>query len=293
MGESEKSEKFDGNLVFVTNDCDVRDGQFYFHNEHLGRFVPMSESLLRSLAFRHELIKHGVRGLPEEFKKWFINHELAENIAKERKDSKRLPHPEIYEILEKGRLQISLLLNSPGSYGLYLDNIKRICDYIKAKKGELSAFGSLEALSAAAFLFMHAPKGRRFLSPVSKLMFHLGSSAYGPTEDKLNSKVKRERRRKEEIEIRKLLSKNTTKRHRQKMKAILDRAFSKPETPDCPIYFSGREADELGLAQLEYGLEEKFQETHEVSRDTYKNTPIDKFFRMLNQELLKRAKESL
>jgi len=311
-----KPEKFDGNLVFVANNREIQDGHYYFYNEHLGTFLPISGDLLHTLGGWHYLKgKAGVSEILRKRSDW--------EIAKARKESKKLAHPEIYEILEKGRLQINLLLNSPGGRGLFFDSIRSAINYIIQQKGRVAAFGGPEISSAAADLFMLAPKNQRFLGPHAELMFHLSNIASDDPIRQANEVLSMDEfdiqkfgyankdeafqdaleyynkvaipaeKERQEAEIKDLLLINTSKRKREKMKSILDQAFNNPVKPDCPIYFNAIQAEELGLAKLVDFLSHEFQQINGIKSDSYKNTAIASFFDQADMEFAKNLLQGL
>jgi len=298
----EKSEKFDGNLVFVANNQDIQDGQYYFHNAHLGKFVPINPDLLLILG---NLYSHEKKGISDDD---CISYD-KECVIRERDRSKSLPNPEIYEILETGRLQISLLSNSPGGKSGWYSVMKRAIDYIESKKGRAYSFGGYELSSAAAMLFMLPAKNQRFLSPLTKLMFHLSTSVsedfekraerhvasmdseeirlfrFNDREDALKyylayyQKEYFEEKEKEILELRDLLLSGVTKKARLEIETILRNTFDHTDAvrPDYPIYINADEAVRLGLAKA-VNLRKKFEKVNHVGLEAYSDTTINSFF---------------
>jgi len=311
----ESSEKFDGNLVFVVNNDDIENGRYHFYNEKLGRFAPISTRLLRALSTKRSLIipsfEGGISCADEITLKACKDHNqrLERRVSQERKKSGKLKNPEIYEILEHGRIKISLLLNSPGGQNKQVVIIRQIAEYFKSKGGEVYSFGGTDVHSGAAHLFMLANRSNRFLSKTGTLMFHLSDQASDNSvwetmaeaiayalemgvEDAESMFIEpnaMEKQRKAEIqELSALLLGNVANEYRDLMRRTLENAFNNPdpENPDCPLYISADQANILGLAKSS-DIRKEFENFNGLGGEVYKNTKIDDFFCQNDAKLIR------
>jgi hypothetical protein len=109
---------------------------------------------------------------------WLVRHKddvggmLSRNFEKRRAEAVAAYGDAVAYELTNGRLKIVYLLNSGGGAGVVMSKIENAAQAAQERGGEVVAFATTHAQSAAGFLFLTAAKEKRFALPETLLMLH-------------------------------------------------------------------------------------------------------------------------
>lgn len=294
--------KKDGTLVYIKDDEVAPNkwgiGEVYFYNDKLGKFLSIPEDTLGDIVALKHCKKSGS----------YYEDKKAANEAS------RLQIPEIYEILEGGRINVVLLLNSLGGHGTSMRRLLKAIEYVEQNGGEAFSFGGHNIMSAAANLFVAPNVQNRYLLKRSTLLFHMSSNAYAKiTDEEIEELLQierednpeatrgmivellrrsRERDRQESmIELRQLILSSIASGSRDRIGKVIDREFADPDNIDNAIAFNGEGAVEFGFANrfcTPEDLCKTFNKISQIQTNVHYGTKIDDFFDRIDLEYERR-----
>jgi ATP-dependent protease ClpP protease subunit len=112
----------------------------------------------------------------QSFKNPDVPKQLISDIRKRfkrvRNNFKKQYGPKITEIILDGKLQMAMLLDTPGGRAMLSDSIREFQQDIRRNGGEIHAFAALRAMSAGAMIFEDATV--RHALPTTSFMWHVG-----------------------------------------------------------------------------------------------------------------------
>lgn len=188
-------------------------------------------------------------------------------------------HKEVYELIGKGRLRLSLILNSLGGLGSVSEEIGLIANRVREQGGSVYSYARY-ASSAAANMFMAADSGQRYLLPYSSLLFHTAA----PGIPDCGEERARNLAETSWVYLEKMILDNVKPEQKDRVAKILKKIKGRYRSE-----FSLRavQAERIGIAKIpRHGdnsfksLEQQFMEDHEISRTVFEGTQISKFFDM-------------
>ena len=188
---------------------------------------------------------------------WIVQHvqhgallsELAQkNLKRRREKARSLYGRNVTSVIESGRLQQCLLLNSPGGLGTEMDCLLRAMGNINDRNGQTAAFATSEAQSAAGNLLLEAKPGQRFALPHTVIMLHAPHSD-NPHRD-ARSAVQKELVDTETAKFFAKLSANASRGDRNVLGGMFAAALENPRNPNNQIEFEGHEARVLRICAM-------------------------------------------
>ncbi len=263
--EQERSSEHDGNLIIpVIGDMNFRYGKVYFNSQEDTNLIELDGDKVLPPMYRKVVANERLEmGAPR-----FITDKDEELVSEAKEDLSSLVPEEVFNILMEGRINASLLINSPGGCVGAGKNIKNSLEFIKINRGRIATFCGSEASSAAANLFMQAPKGRRHYSENSKLMFHLSDTSEFEDNEELKEMTTEllEILKKQEINnIINILLKDVPNGAFGELREVIIEAFRSPESPDCPIRFKGNDIKKFGLAKRSKNIQGEVLKFHQIA----------------------------
>jgi Clp protease len=207
------------------------------------------------------------------------------NLERRREKAQSLYGPNVRSVIESGRLQQCLLLNSPGGLGTEMDCLLRAMGNINDRGGQTAAFATSEAQSAAGNLLLEAKPGQRFALPHTVIMLHAPHSD-DPQRD-ARSALQKQLVETETAKFFAKLSANARSGDRKALGGMLAAALENPKNPQNDIHFLGHEAEYYGFVQclkIE-AMEARFREFTglPVQLCQFKD-PISEFFHLSRVE---------
>lgn len=153
-------------VLAIDRDLDIHDmPEFRLWAPDIEQFL---DGVHRLVAVAAKVNGHGGDPFIKMVMSLFFDAKLAEQIGIVEARYGR----EVVDILLEGKLRTSLLINSLGGSGFCMRGYLEIIDFIRARGGEVSAYISEDAASAAANILLEADK--RYSLRRSEFLWHYG-----------------------------------------------------------------------------------------------------------------------
>ena len=300
-------EQFDGQFALMTDgDKQIRPDtlRLYYLNPDLFKFEQINPLFVRFIVdcTRHRFWESELSKMPWEpdVKVNFVHNFVTSSaLSAEIEDLKR-NNQKLCDLIQNGRLQFSVLLNSYGGSGR---TFPKIAEHVKYNKGEIITFGGRIVGSAAAEALLLAKHNRRFISPTSKLMFHLPPGIFDEKsafeeeifDDEEINENKEKLIREYKGKLKNKLLQAAIECRRDEMGLTIENAFNtpKPDEPDCPIELSADQAEYFGIAKKQTDIGKKFLQLNRVSRSAIQGTKLGLFFTAASKGILPEVVEVL